>query len=377
MPLLDDLKRLARLPRTTSPFFTLYLNTRWDGEKQRERVRIFVKTRLKECLAPNGGRSGAQPPSVQDDVDKVSHYVRGLVNREWDEDCAGVAVFACGELGVYRVVRSHLPFTDHVWCSDRPLLRPAVEHAHIGKGGLVAQVAADAGQLLEFELGSVRKQFSFRDEEFPGRHDQGGWSQARYQRHVDEHLHRNLKRLAGHLVRWADERGGETVLLSGQDALLSAFEQHLPKRILARVGAPLHLDPAASTDVILNHALDAVAGVRAARDGAAVDDLLDRSAGPGRSVVGPGAVANAVATGKVHRLYLDGGFREMGWKCFDCGALGVKMPLGCPGCGAPAEGVDLGEELVRGTLATDGTVVAVEGVEGLLREGGVGARLRY
>ena len=92
---------------------------------------------------------------------------------------------------------------------------------------VVALVAADAGQVLEFELGSVRKQFSFRDEEFPGRHDQGGWSQGRYQRHVDEHLHRNLKRLAGHLVRWADEGGAETVLLSGQDALLAAFGKNL------------------------------------------------------------------------------------------------------------------------------------------------------
>ena len=89
MPLLDDLKWLAQLPRTTSPFFTLYLDTRWDGEKQRERVRIFVKTRLKECLAANGGGGGDQPPTVQEDVDKLSHYVRGLINREWDEDCAG------------------------------------------------------------------------------------------------------------------------------------------------------------------------------------------------------------------------------------------------------------------------------------------------
>ena len=120
-----------------------------------------------------------------------------------------------------------------------------------------------------------------------------------------------------------------------------------------------------------------MADVRAARDRAAVEDLLDHRAGTGRAVVGPTAVADAVAAGKVRQLYLDGGFREMGWKCFGCGSLGVKVPLGCPGCGAPVDGVDLGEELVRGTLAADGTVVPVEGVGGLLREGGVGARLRY
>ena len=377
MALLDDLKGLARLPRSNSPFMTLYLNSRWDGEKQRERVRIFVKTRLKGCLSATGQRSGSEPSGVREDAARVEHYVRGLVNRDWDEAYAGVAVFACAELGVYRVLRSHLPFRDHLACSDRPLLRPAAEHLHAGAGGLMAIVAADAGRLLEFELGGLRKQVEFRDEDFPGRHEQGGWSQARYQRHVDEHTQRNLKRLARHLVRWADERGDKPVLLSGPSAVLAMFEPHLPKRIAERVSARLHTEPGATTDAILAQAMDAAAAVQATHDLAAVDGLLDRSAGLGKAAVGPPAVAEAVVAGKVRRLYLERSFRETGWKCFSCGTMGVKVPLGCPTCGGGVDGVDLGEELARGTLATDGGVVPVEGAGGLLREGGVGAQLRY
>ena len=70
-------------------------------------------------------------------------------------------------------------------------------------------------------------------------------------------------------------------------------------------------------------------------------------------------------------------YQDVGWKCFQCGVLGLKVPLGCPTCGGPVDAVELGEELVRGTLATDGQIAVVADHAGLRAEGGVAARLRY
>ena len=377
MALSDDLKQLAKLPRSSSPFLTLYLNTRWDSEKQRERVRIFVKTKLKECLAGNSGLPAAARQDMETDAEKVGHYAKGVVNREWDEVYRGIAVFACSSFGVYRSVRSHMPFDDFFACADRPILRPAVEQAHAGEAGVLALVAADAGRLVEFELGGIRRDFVFEDEEFPGRHEQGGWSQARYQRHVEEHIHRNLKRLSGHLVKWADERRVRRVALSGPPPLLASFEDHLPKRIQASICARIHLDPKASPDVMHTETLKVFREARERDDRRAVDELLDKGVGTGRAATGPEAVAETVASGKVHELHLAPGFRESGWKCFQCGTLGVRVPLGCHVCGGAVEGVELGEEFIRGTLARDGKVLIVEGHEGLWDERGVAALLRY
>ncbi|GAB4280535.1 MAG: hypothetical protein Kow0092_36140 [Deferrisomatales bacterium] len=377
MALRDDLKTLARLPRSTAPFLTAYLNARWDDEKQRERVRIFVKTQLKECLAEGAAGAPADASGVKEDAEKIENYVRGLVNREWDEDYAGVALFACSELDVFHIVRSHLPFVDRFVCSDRPILRPMAEQAHAGEPAVLAMVAGDAGRLVEFELGGVRREFSFADEEFPGRHEQGGWSQGRYQRHVDDHLHRNLKRLAQHLVKWVDERRVARVVLSGPDPLLAAFDEHLPKRLRGAVCARIHIDYNATSDAIQAAALGALTEARQREDHEAVNVLLDKGLGTSRAVADPEEVAQAVAAGKVHVLYQDVGFSMAGWKCFQCKALGVRVPLGCPVCGAPVEGVDLGEEFVRDTLAADGRFVSVQGHAELQRRGGVAAALRY
>jgi peptide chain release factor subunit 1 len=375
MALLQDMKSLAKVSRSSYPFLTLYLNARWDSEKQRERVRIFVKTKLKEFQASHESTNGVFRQSLQDDVEKIDTYVQGLVNREWDESYSGVAAFACAGLGVYTLVRSHVPFEEAFHCSNRPMLRPAAHQAHMGEPAVLCLVAGDSGRLLEFELGGVRREFSFRDEEFPGRHEQGGWSQARYQRHVEEHLTRNLKRLAEHLVKWVDERKIRRVLLSGPESDLSLFEPELPKRVRQVVVARLRIDPTAGASAIEAEVHRALDRSRAQEDAQAVDEVLDR--GPGRGVTGPEAVAEAVGLGKVHVLYLDQGFRDVGWKCFPCGLLGLTAPLGCPTCGAPVETVELGEELVRGALATDGTVIVLSDHAGLRAEGGVAARLRY
>lgn len=378
MALTDDLKRLAKLPiSSSSPFLTLYLRTRWDSEKQRERVRIFVKTKLKECLSGNEYLDPESRQGMQEDAEKMEHYARGVVNREWDENYRGIAVFACSSFGVYEVVRSHMPFREAFTCADRPLLRQAVEHAHAGEQAILALLSSDTGRILEFELGGVRREFSFTDEEFPSRHEQGGWSQSRFQRHVDEHMQRNLKRLAGHLVKWADERRVRRILLSGQVPLLAAFEAQLPKRVADSVCSRIHIDSNASPDVIQSEALEALRIAREQDSREAVDWVLDKGIGMGRAIAGPEAVADAAGSGRVHEIYLDSDFRGMSWSCSKCGSIKPPTRSECQLCGSPVEEVDLGEELVRQTLMTDGKVVTVNGHPGLREAGGVAAVLRY
>lgn len=377
MNLTEQLHRLATLPPSSAPFLSLYLNTRWDSEKERERVRIFVKTRLKENLTRLGGLPAEARRGLGEDAEKIEHYVRGVVNREWDEACGGVAVFSCSALGVHEVVRSRMPFPDLLECSDRPILRPVVDQARSGEPAVLALVSGDAGRLVEFELGGVTREFSFRDDEFPGRHDQGGWSQSRYQRHVEEHLTRNLRRLAEHLTGWIDERRVGRVVLSGPSQLLAAFEACLPKRSQESVCARLNIDPNAPAEAIHGEALEALRRAREDEDRADLDELLGKVLGTGKAVVGPEAVAQALRAGKVRTLYVDRSFRDSGWRCPACGAVGSRTPGACPECAGAVEASDLGEEFIRAALATDGRVVTIAEHDGVRAVGGVAARLRY
>ncbi|WP_025321727.1 baeRF10 domain-containing protein [Deferrisoma camini] len=371
MDLDREIRRLARLARTEHPFFTVYLNTRWNSERERERVRIFVKSRLRECLGSEPAEAGA---GVEADREKIEHYVKGLVAREWDEEYNGVAVFACSGLGVYRIVRSYIPFRDEVQCADRPFLKQAVENLWEGQRGILAHVGSEGGSLYEFHLGGVVRTWRFEDEEFPGRHEQGGWSQARYQRHVEDHLHRNLRRLADRMTAWVDERGGCRVVVAGPDEIVAAFEREVPRRIQERLAARLRVDPHAGSAEVVERSLAALARARDREAAGRLQRVLDRDGG---RALGTVAVCTAVRDGRVHELFLLKGFRRPGWACASCGELGERVPLGCPRCERPVEAVDLGEEWVRRVLASDGQIAFLDGHEGLEAAGGVAAALRY
>ncbi|GAB4254740.1 MULTISPECIES: baeRF10 domain-containing protein [Deferrisoma] len=365
------IRDLAKLERTDGGFVTVYLNTRWGSEKERERVRIFVKSKLRECA-----QQMPEPMRQMTDGtrERIEEYVRQVVARERDEEYDGIALFACDGRGIFDVLRCHIPFRDQVACGDRPFLRQASRVLWEGERGVLVQVGAEAGRLVEFYLGGISRTWEFSDEEFPGRHEQGGWSQARFQRHVEEHLQRNLRTLAEKLAEWTDERDVARIAVAGPEEVVAAFEREVPRRLQGRLVARLRVDPHEPLPEVQAKALAALARARDEAATARLRKVLDRE---GDRAVGVEAVSEAVRDGRVHELFLLDSFERPGWVCPACGEMGERVPLGCPRCGAPVDAVELGEEWVRGVLASDGNVAVFREHPLLDEAGGVVAALRY
>ncbi|RMG90451.1 MAG: hypothetical protein D6708_08425 [Candidatus Dadabacteria bacterium] len=239
---------------------------------------------------------------------------------------------------------------------------------------MLAQVGAEGGRLVEFHLGGVSRTWEFWDEEFPGRHEQGGWSQARFQRHVEEHLQRNLRTVADQLAGWVDERDVPRIVVAGPEEVAAAFEREVPRRLQGRLVARLRVDPHEPLPEVQAKALDALARARDEAATARLRKVLDREGG---RAVGVEAVSEAVRDGRVHELFLLDSFERPGWVCPSCGEMGERVPLGCPRCGAAVDAVELGEEWVRGVLASDGGVAVFRDHPILEEAGGSVAVLRY
>jgi len=82
------LAELAKPPPAARPVVSVYLNTRWADEDQRERVRIFLKNNLREALA-------AAVPPAEDDLAWVE--AQRLIGQTDLVDTSGVALIAGGE----------------------------------------------------------------------------------------------------------------------------------------------------------------------------------------------------------------------------------------------------------------------------------------
>src|SRR3990170_4178146 len=112
------LVELSKITGAPAPVLSVYLNTRWVDEHQRDRVRVFLKNELRKARQSAAGRvSGA-------DLDWIQAEGDALISQARTPDAHGVALFACGALGLREVLPVRVPFEDSFVVADAPALRP-------------------------------------------------------------------------------------------------------------------------------------------------------------------------------------------------------------------------------------------------------------
>src|SRR5207237_4935752 len=77
-------------------------------------------------------------------------------------------------------------------------------------------------------------------------HKQGGWSQARYQRHVENFHTQHAKEVADHVARIVRDERIDKIILSGDEVVLPLFREYLPKDVAGRVIDVVRLDTRAT-----------------------------------------------------------------------------------------------------------------------------------
>src|SRR4029079_1171960 len=126
-------------------------------------------------------------------------------------------------------------------------LAPLVPVVARTDGTIVAVVGREQGQLYGLRaarLDAIADQL----EEQPGRHDQGGWSQARYQRHIEKLVQEHLKGVAEELDRSKRQLRAPKIVLVCSDEMRSEFTDALSADVRASLvgwtSAEAHAGPA-------------------------------------------------------------------------------------------------------------------------------------
>lgn len=367
--------RLTELAKTTgaaTPVVSVYLNTRWADEQQRERVRVFLKKELRKA------RQGAASQELAEDLDWIQAAGESLIEQAQFPEAHGVALFACRSLGVREVLPVRVPFEDVFVVSDAPFLRPLAAALEETPSTLVVFVDGESARLIPLNPEGAGEEVAL-ESEVPGRHRQGGWAllaQSRYQRHIHEHRGRHFEAVAEALAHLVEGSRVQQIVLAGQPRTISIFSKHLPQPILGRIVGSVSAARHEPASAMSRRALETLAGLEEQEKGVAVDAVLTEAAKGGRAVAGVDETLEAVTRGAVDRLFILNGFRESGGVCRECGAL-QSGPTACRLCGKETESIELGEAMVERVIAAGGKTETIGIHQGLARVGGVAARLRY
>src|SRR5262249_13016282 len=145
---------------------------------------------------------------------------------------------------------------DDVHLGRRLRLTPLVELASDSDGAFVAFVNRERGQVFQLRSGRL-EEIVDRTEEQPGRHDQGGWSQARFQRHIEKLVAEHLKRVGGEIDKRVRRARGPQLVIVAPEELRSEVEGRLSaearESIVGWASAEAHASPVELLDVARPH----------------------------------------------------------------------------------------------------------------------------
>ncbi len=227
----------------------------WDGLRELAEFRaekgcaISLYVDLDPSTAPTAGDVATRMSALLNDGERHSaENNRGLTHdqriglrkdferiREWfanefDRDGArGLAVFSAGLDNVWRPRALIESVPDRVHVGREFHLAPLVPLVGRGDGALVAVVGRERGDLFRLHAGRL-DEVADRTEEVPGRHDQGGWSQARFQRHIEKLVAEHLRDVAGEIDRRVRRMAAPKVIIVSYDETRAELEEMLPPR---------------------------------------------------------------------------------------------------------------------------------------------------
>jgi peptide chain release factor subunit 1 len=374
----DTLRKLAEWNTKGFPVVSLYLDV--DGRRFPKRADYLARA---EHLARRGHEAAQamkdreHARSVHRDAKRMSDFV----NEEFDRKggVRGLALFACGETGLWEELRLPARVSERIVIGGRPYLLPLEAIVERSEALCVALVDREKARLFVSALDRIEEVSDVLDD-VPGWHDQGGWSQSRFQRHIKEHVQRHFKHVAEVLLGLLRRRRYQRLVLAGPDEVLAELERELHDYVRRTIAARISLPVVSSPGEVLETIRELEEEFERAREDQAVRRLsAEIEANTGRAVAGMEQTIAALEEGRVDTLLVGANLEAAGVRCPSCGHVAFRGRA-CPACGAAMEETaDLVEEAVESALRQRCRVeVLPQGpADDLAPMGGIGALLRF
>jgi len=373
----DQLRELAGFRADKGCAVSLYLDLDPRDVPTAGDVQTKTRSMLAEAERQLAERSSTLGHTAREalkaDVERIGRWF----DADFDRDgVRGVAVFAASLDNFWTTVTVPEPLNDEVKICSELYLAPLARLAGRGDGALVAFVGRERGQVYRLRAGQL-VEIADQTEEAPGQHDQGGWSQGRYERHIENIVGQHLRRVGDTLDLFVRKLRGAPVVLVGAEEIRSEFEALLSNEVRSCLAGWATAEAHADAPQLLEAVRPVLADWSAGREQSLLERWQEEAGKNGRAAAGWEQTLEAASDGRVEVLLVRDGVDQGAYQCPACGR--AQMADGsCPLDGTTLERRDDGLDLaVHQTLSHGGTVHVIRDRPDLEPVGGVGALLRY
>lgn len=372
---MDRYKFLTPLLEYTAdndPFISLYVDTRVN-ENGKKTFDVFLKKQLTDNLDRLARGQGAQT-SFESDAEKIRRHFDDL-----DPSVEGVALFACSAKGIFMPFEFQVPFEENMFfVFDRPHLYPLIRLISMNRKFAVAQTDTNSAHIYVFRRGEVVSREDIQNVK-TNRTEVGGWSQMRFQRHVENFHQQHAKEVAAELEKIVRDDKVEHVILAGDETvIIPMLRAELSKELEEKVVGTLPLNVIAPEHEVLAESLSVLRRHQTLADMEKVKLLNEQNFDGGRGIANLDNVLTALLNGQVQELYVNSDFSSIN---YDADRVREIFKDYLPNIDERWPEAEQGglviDELLKLAARTADDIRFIDDESLLKPVGGVGAMLRY
>ena len=371
--------RLAGFEPVDLPVISLYLNAQ-ANEHGRQDFDRFLRKEFSERARTYRAHTPARE-SFDRDVERINLYLRDELRPETN----GLAVFACAGAGeFFEAVQTAAPIENHrLYIYNQPHLYPLARLMDQYPRYAALVCDTNRARLFVFGRGKALQRDEVQNVKTRGAKI-GGWSQMRYQRHLEQYHLQHAKELSDMLERVVREDDVQHIILAGDEVIIPKLREQFPKAVEEKIVDVLSLAIDAPEHEILAETMEAMRGHDAQTDAEKVERLLDEYRAGGLAVVGSTDTLEALSMGQVEELVIAARQQQVEGDREDVAILSdneVTEPVVAGHDGAvaniEADSLIVADDLVTRARQTGARITFIEDPALLEEVGGCGALLRY
>ncbi len=366
------LERVIKVKATDKPFISIYLNTE-PNEHGRDDFDVFLDKQLsvhQDKFADDSPERG----SFDRDVKKIKEYA-GNIPASAD----GVAIFACADEDYFQTFEFDVPFEKNQFIvENKPGIYPLARMIDQNPEYAVVLADSNTAKIFIMQRGKILENEEIENTKY-SRSDEGGWSQMRFQRHIDEMRKQHAKEVIEELEKIVrDEDIRHFVIAGNKEVVVPLLRDEMDDFLNERLVGTFRMDIDASEKELMDAAETVIKQFDTLKDKEKIDALNEENYDGGKGVTGVAKTLRALANGQVQELYLVAKFDELEYD-----ENKIKKILNEYAPGEDGEMADvknprqIADDMITRALDSAERIRFIED-ESLLEEaGGVGALLRY
>jgi peptide chain release factor subunit 1 len=275
--------------------------------------------------------------SLRGDLERAREFFGdGNIDRE---DTRGIALYSCSAADYWQVVRVTTPLENRVEYGPRPMVAPLAGYLSHTKPTAILVTDRKLARILTMSHGEVKEWTQFEDWG-PSLTSQGGWSQARYQRHVENFGKHHVERATELLLKLLQHYPFDWLILGTEVQVQKETEESLHPYVRDRLIGHISVRIDADTQEIIDRASELRDEVEETHLQTLMDTVQEYAGAGGRGTIGLKETLQALNEQKVHILMFEENYRAPGSVCTNCDMIYAEQLSTCPACGGPADPVD-------------------------------------